>query len=149
MEEGRKHGPEFRRCLIQMDVDGLVKLWRHVAPHLADQPARDILISMHIARCEMRSLAPSLKDYSEAWLLERGYRKIEGRWINGPEPQEAIAGAVGIAVKSSDPLVAKRIHRAMDDALQNALARGIIEAPIQKERMLQARARERFRMRLA
>lgn len=149
MEEGRKHGPEFRRCLIQLDVDGMLKLWRHVAPHLADQSARDALISMHIARCEMRHLAPRFKSYSEAWLAERGYRKVDGKWISGATPVDVVAGAVGIAVKSSDPRVARRIHRAMDDALRNALAKGVSEAPVQKEHMLKARARERFRLRLA
>lgn len=81
--------------------------------------------------------------------MERGFQCIDGKWIDGPEPATVYAETVGISVKSSDPRVAKRIHRAMDDALQNARAKGHTEPPMQKEAMLKARAKERFKMRMA
>jgi len=90
MEEALLHAAEFRRCLIQMDVGGMLKLWAHVAPHLGSQSLEDALISIHIARCEMKSIDPKLRLYSQDWLLERGYRKIDGKWVSGPPPEDAI-----------------------------------------------------------
>jgi len=26
------HAAEFRRCLVDLDVNGIIKLWEHVAP---------------------------------------------------------------------------------------------------------------------
>lgn len=146
--EAHRFSSEFRRCLIDLDVSGMMKLWSHVAPDLADQSPKDALIAMHIARCEMKRISLKLKTYSRDWLQERGFRCIDGRWIEGPEPGSVHAEAVGIAVKSRDPRVAKRIHRAMEDALHNARAKGSTEPEIQRSVMLQARAKERFKMRL-
>ncbi|MEN6306081.1 MAG: hypothetical protein ABFD96_25370 [Armatimonadia bacterium] len=144
-----QHNAELLRCLLTLDVAGMMSLWRHMAPHLAEQSPKDALIAMHIARCEMRTIPRKAKDYSRAWLAERGYQCIEGRWVAGLPPAGVVAQTVGIAVRSKYPVVQKRIHRAMDDALQNAMAKGVTEAPMQKEAMLKARAKERFKMRIA
>jgi hypothetical protein len=149
IEEGVRHAQEFRRCLIQMDVAGMMRLWAYVAPHLARQSPKHALISMHMARCEMKHIATRLKVYSQEWLIERGYQKVDGRWVSGVLPDEVISSAVGIAVRSSDPRVRKRIHRAMSDALENERARGATDPERQREAMLRARARQRFRLRMA
>jgi hypothetical protein len=67
-----KYGPEFRRCLESLDVQGMKKLWKHVAPHLADENDSHVLYSMHLARTEMKSLPLRAKLYSQRWLNERG-----------------------------------------------------------------------------
>jgi len=149
MEEALLHAAEFRRCLIQMDVGGMLKLWAHVAPHLGSQSLEDALISIHIARCEMKSIDPKLRLYSQDWLLERGYRKIDGKWVSGPPPEDAITAAVGIAVKSKYEIVRRRIHDAMADALENERAKGTTDPCKQRHAMLAARARQRFRLRMA
>lgn len=149
MEEGARHATEFRRCLLEMDVRAMMKLWAHLAPHLAEQSSEEAVVSMHMARCEMKHIHPRLQNYSEAWLLGRGYRKIEGKWVSGPPPDEVLASAVGIAVKSKYEAVRQRIHRAMTDALENERARGTTDPLKQREAMLDARARQRFRLRMA
>ena len=149
MDEGARHAAEFRRCLVQMDVDGMMKLWAHVAPHLANQSPKEALVSMHMARCEMKHISPRLKIYSQEWLLERGYRKIDGKWLSGPPPDEVIACAVGIAVRSKYEAVRKRIHAAMSDALENERAKGTTDPCKQRDAMLVARARQRFRLKMA
>ena len=139
-----KHAAEFRRCLVEVDVKGIMKLWRHVAPHLANQTPEEALTALHMARCEAKSIHNKLKLYSVAWLAERGYQKVDGNWIHGPK-MPAVASAVGIASRSQDPAFAKKITTAMQDALLNGLAKGIIEPPRQKELMLKARDRVRFK----
>lgn len=67
-----KHGAEFRRCLIEMDIDGMMRLWKHCAPHLADTNRKACEMSMHLARTKMETLPIKLKVYSQNWLNERG-----------------------------------------------------------------------------
>lgn len=147
--EAQAHGAEFRRCLISLDVSGMMKLWKHVAPHLADQGPKEALISMHIARCEMKTLPKKLKDYSRDWLAERGYRCIDGKWVEGLPPPAVVAESVGIAVRSRYEDVRKVIHTAMSDALENERAKGTTDPLKQREAMLAARAKRRFKLRMA
>lgn len=86
MEDGLRHGVEFRRCLIELDVAGIQKLWAHVSPHLP-QPKTDdeALHTLHLARTKVPTLPLKLRMYSQAWLAER-------------ERKTRIAAAVGIVV---------------------------------------------------
>lgn len=72
VEMGLQHAAEFRRCLEQLDVPGIRKLWAHVSPHLA-QPKTDLeaLTTLHIARTQAESLPLRLRQYSYKWLRER------------------------------------------------------------------------------
>jgi hypothetical protein len=137
---------EFRRCLLEADVAGIMRVWAHTNPHLATLPPADCLVALHMARVEAKYIPRKLKLYSLDFLDERGYRKIDGQWIQGKPREQEFLEAAGVASKSNDPRVAKRIVRAMSDAYLHAVAGGITEAPIQKERMLKARAKERSKM---
>lgn len=147
--QGHVHAAEFRRCLLQLDVAGVIKLWKHVAPHLAGQTPAEALTALHMARVEAKSIPAKLKAYSKAWLAERGYQKFDGGWVNGLPKPVVTAEAIGIAVKSNDPRVAQRIQTAMSDAVQNAIAKGITEPPMQREIMQKARMKERRKLALA
>ena len=139
------HSTEMRRCLIQADVAGITKLWAHIAPHLANQSAVDALTCLHMARVEAKYIPIKLKAYSLAFLDERGLRKIDGEWIQGPPKEKAIAASVGLASKSKNPAFAKKIVQAMSDAVMNGLAKGITEPPMQRELILKAREKVRFK----
>lgn len=68
-----RHAAEFRRCLIELDIPAIRRLWRQVSPHLP-QPETDLetLQTMHTARVAMKTLPEDKRAYSEAWLNERG-----------------------------------------------------------------------------
>lgn len=68
-----KHGAEFRRCLIDLDVQGMMRLSAETAPHLAKADEKGTLYAMHLARTEMQTIPIGLKIYSQRWLNERGY----------------------------------------------------------------------------
>ena len=146
------HSSEFRRCLLEMDVDGIMRLSRHVDPHLPAPSAADALVSLHIARCEAKRFPANAKAYSEAWLAEQGYQKIDGQWVGGLPKPKAVAEAVGISSRSAGGYVMpinKKIMQYMEDALLNTMAKGITEPQIQKDAMLKARDKVRFKARMA
>ena len=143
------YGAAIRYCLINLDVEGMMKVWKRMAPHLANQTASDALISMHIARCDMQTLDSRLQKYSADWLAERGFQKIDGKWVQGLQKPDVVAEAVGIAVRSKYPEIAERIKTAMRDALENERARGETDPLKQREAMQKARMDQRFKLRMA
>lgn len=73
-----KHGAEFRRCLLELDVVGVMRLWAHVAPHLG-QPATpmEALYALHMARTGAKSIPLAQRLYSQRWLNERGLGSLD------------------------------------------------------------------------
>lgn len=140
---------EMRRCLLEMDVAGMMKVHARLNPHLEATTAADALVSMHVARCEMKTAPGKAKAYSKAWLAERGFEKHNGRWTHGPARPDLVASAVGIASKSNTPGVARKVMVAMNDALLNAMAKGINEPEMQREVMQKARMKVRQKLALA
>jgi hypothetical protein len=64
---------EFRRCLIELDAKGIMKLWKQVAPHLEQLSSeREALYSLHMARTGAESVPKAMRLYSQRWLNERG-----------------------------------------------------------------------------
>lgn len=136
---------EFRRCLIEADVLGIMRVWQNVAPHMAQMPPQEALLALHMARVEAKSIPRELKLYSLALLAERGIERSDGKWVKMPTLAASVAESVGIASHSADPVFAKKIVRAMTDALLNGFAKGITEPARQREVMLKARDKVRFK----
>lgn len=139
------HGAELRRCLIQLDVHGMKKLWQHCNPHLPRQTTIDALCSMHMARVQMRTIPRKLKNYSRDWLRDQNIFLIDGKWSVRDPALKIYSEGVGIASTSSVPGLSKKIVNAMSEALLNGMAKGIMDPPHQKELMLKARAKVRFK----
>lgn len=78
-----KHAAEFRRCLIELDVTGVRKLWAEVSPHLPQPKSiKETLFTLHMARTEAQSVPLGLRQYSHRWLRERGFGSMlpEAQW---------------------------------------------------------------------
>lgn len=147
-----QHAAEFRRCLLEMDVEGIIRIHRHVSPHLPVPSAAEALVSLHIARCETKRFPLKGKAYSLAWLSDHGWEKHDGQWSQGLPRDQAVAEAVGISSRSLSGHVLplnRKVMQYMEDALLNQMAKGVTEAPRQKEAMLKAREKVRFKARLA
>lgn len=140
------HAAEFRRCLEQLDCDGIRKLWRHVSPHLP-QPKSDheALISLHHARTQARSIAFKLRAYSHRWLCDNGYPSglPDELKPSAERIYPKIVQAVGIAVKATAEWrkpVAALIQKSMSDAVMDASADGKLgDAAFVTARMNEAR----------
>lgn len=126
---------EFRRCLIELDVEGVRKLWQFTNPGLP-QPEDDTaaLYTLHVARIKSRSVPLNLRVYSQAWLDERA-----------AEQKQRVANAVGVAVKYRFPS-SLDTRDAMVEAVWDAHRAGVdldTEASHVREMMMSARAKLR------
>lgn len=73
-----RHADEFLRCLIDLDVDGIMRISAHVFPPGCQPSNRsEALASLHLARTKSARVPERLKRYSQRWLNERGL----GTWL--------------------------------------------------------------------
>lgn len=73
-----KHHAEFRRCVLELDVDGILRIHDHVFPPATRPSTRaEALGSLHMARTKMRNVPRHLRRFSQRWLNERGL----GSWL--------------------------------------------------------------------
>jgi hypothetical protein len=111
-----EHAAEVRRCLVELDVAGMRRLHAHVWPHYpAPKTDDEALLSMHLARVQMKNIPERCRQYSQEWLFER---------------QGIQAKAVGVACKSlsSDRFRIERAgnrQAAMLDAVDESIKAGI------------------------
>jgi hypothetical protein len=68
-----QHADTFRRCLLELDVETIMALWRHVAPQMPQPQTRlEALVTLHVARTEAACVPDNMRVYSDRWLRERG-----------------------------------------------------------------------------
>ena len=151
-ELGVKHGAEFRRCLLECDVRGLIAVHQHIAPYDTPLSPRDATISMHMARADVPDFPRKVRQYSAAWLKDHGYVKEDGQWRRSDAlEQQVFAEGVGISSSTISGHKYKLHHdieRGMSDVLLNAIAKGIHDAPHHTEIMQKERMRIRFKNRI-
>lgn len=129
-----EHSAEFRRCLVELDVESIKKISRHVSPNMP-QPRNDyeVLCALHLARTKTPTLPAKLIEYSKNWLSERTIGKV--------------ISTVGVTV-GAPPYRRKQalaIRDAMSDSVKTSIKEGIDldkEAVEVKKRMLIARDKE-------
>lgn len=136
----------MRRVLIKGTADDLLRLWPQAFPHLARPESRERAEEVfHVARTATKSVPMKLRQHSHAWLTDRNLPsmlpdilrpKAESR---GPR----IVDAVGIAVRSAYPEVKQAIGGVMRSAVLEAYGDGRRDPAFVKQRMLEARRRER------
>lgn len=136
---------DIRRCLVDMDVEGMRAAWKVAAPHLPQPEAEfDTLAAMHVARTLTNSVPLRLRAYSHRWLTERS---LPSRLPDDLKPMAErlypkIVASVGIAVKSKYPEIVTRVRGAMEYAVSDCYAMGDEDPAVVKSEMMQARRRE-------
>lgn len=136
---------EMRRCLVDLDVAAVRKLWKQASPHLP-QPETDeqALIQLHAARTGSDAIPLRLRAYSYRWLQERGYPTLLPDHLKPAAERiyPRIVEGVGIFVHSKYPVVKKAVTAAMSVAVEDCYANGDTEPELVKARMQEARQRE-------
>lgn len=73
-----RHHAEFLRCLLELDVSGILAISAHVFPPQCQPGSRaEALYSLHLARTKSDKVPERKKRYSQRWLNERGV----GSWL--------------------------------------------------------------------
>lgn len=123
-----QHAEELNRCLREVDLEGVRRLWKHIAPHLPQPESDDeCLVAVHMARVRMKSIHPHLQEYSKRWLKERENRKV--------------VSAVGVIVGTTSPrnkARAEDLRGELGHTVMVAYNDGVdldVEAPEVKRRM--------------
>lgn len=142
-------GAEFRRCLEDLDVAGVRKLWAHISPNLpAPKSDAEALTTLHMARTAAESMPLKLRAYSHRWLLDRG---LPSQLPDPLKPKAErlyprVIEAVGISVNFSSPLLKPAealIRTSMEDAVNDVFADDPHPDPaLVSARMAEARERE-------
>jgi hypothetical protein len=142
-----KHSAEMQRCLVDCDVLGAMKLWKHISPNMP-QPKNDAegLIVLHHARTQSISIPFRLRAYSHRWLCDNGLPSGLPDKLRPKAEQiyPRLVEAVGVSVKALSEAnipLAKAIERAMSDAVAEAYSDGKRDPGFVKARMNEARQR--------
>lgn len=139
-----QHFAEMRRCLIDCDVTGARRLWKHVAPGMS-QPKSDgeALATIHLARTCADYLPLKLRAYSHRWLVDSGYpsQLPDSLKPKAERLYPQIVDGVGIAVRGSGVTapVAGLIRDVMSDAVMECYADKRTEPTFVRARMMEAR----------
>lgn len=146
------HSDEFRRCLIDLDVQAMRKLWLLLYPH-QEQPGSDeeVLTTMHLARTHASSLTLKQRAYSHCWLVERGYPSQLPETLKPRAEQmfPRVLTAVGVSVNFRAVELkpaGKLIERAMADAVEHLYADGEERPEIVRKAMFEAGTKERGKL---
>jgi hypothetical protein len=137
---------EMRRCLVDLDVDGVRRVWVVAAPHLASHASdADTLTALHVARTTAESVPFRLRAYSHRWLVERG---LPSQMPDALKPKAErlyprVVEGVGISVNSKYPIIAQSIGGVMHAAVEDCYANGDTDPEIVRPRMMEARHKEK------
>lgn len=140
-----RHVAEFRRCLVDLDVVGITKLWAHVAPGLAAPTStHQTLMMLHFARTKAESIPLKLRAYSHRWLVDEGYESglPDNLKPSAERLYPKIADAVGLSVNGKGDLmkaIVPLVRGSMEDAIQEAYADNRTEPTFVKQRMFEAK----------
>lgn len=146
------HSTLFRQYLETCDIEGVRKLWRHVAPHLP-QPHGDfqVQVMIHSARTQAESIAPRLRAYSHQWLKANGLpsqlpehlkpaaERMDFRFAFGVGIGMKTTSAGSGEVKAMKQQLGREIQRAMGRAVEEAFADNRTDADHLRARMREAR----------
>lgn len=143
------HADEFRRCLVDCDIEGIRKLWKHVYPSMPQPESdEDTLVCIHLTRTAAERVPFRFRAYSHAWLTERTIRSLLPDELR-PKADRMyphVVSAVGICVATLGNRKTDYHHavmRAMSDRVADLYADGIEDPLIVKARMKEVHDRLR------
>lgn len=139
------HADAFRRCLVELDVDGIQRLWAEAMPHLP-RPSNDgeAFAALHYARSVASSVPNRLRFYSHRWLLDNGLPSGLPDELK-PKAERLyprVSEGVGISVNARSELfkpVTGQVQKSMELAVEEAYAAGRTDTPFVRTRMFEAR----------
>lgn len=117
---GELHSTAFRRCLVELDVAGMRKLWAYIAPHLPQMATdAETLHAIHRARTQAESIPLNARAWSHRWLIDHGHESGLPDHLKPTAERiyPRIAEAVGLSVNFTSPFlrpIAAEVRGAME-----------------------------------
>lgn len=114
----------------------------HLPPITSSGQALNVL---HMARTSTNSIPIKLRQYSHQWLTDRAMPSGLPDHLkpNAEQAGNRIVDTVGISVNSSEPEVSERIATVMEYAVMDAYSDNQKNPHFVRQRMLEARMKER------
>jgi hypothetical protein len=142
------YSDQFRDCLIDLDVEGALRIWMHMFPQMPQPERRDALTVIHMARTAMVSVPTLKRFYSHRWCCDEG---VPSQLPDDLRPKAeriypSFSSAVGIAVEANRRHLetTKAITQVMREAVLEAYADGHKDEPqVVHARMMEKRKTER------
>jgi hypothetical protein len=144
-DTGEMHSTAFRRCLLEVDVAGMRRLWAHVAPHLPQMATdAETLHAIHRARTQAESMPLRARAWSHRWLLDHGHESGLPDHLkpNAERIYPRIAEAVGLSVNFTAPFlrpVADEVRGAMETVVLDEYNGAVVNVERLKRGMQAAR----------
>jgi len=118
-----EYADAMRRCLVDLDVPGLLRLWPHVFPHLP--PPRDdkqALATLHFSRTQTNNIRTRERAYSHRWLEDHGLPSGLPDYLKpiAERLYPKIVEGVGISYNVRSPIL-KPIAPIVREAMSNAV----------------------------
>lgn len=135
------HSAEFRRCLVDCDVETIRKLWKHVYPSMPlPETHEDTVVCIHMTRTATQRLPFRFRAYSHRWLEERNMRSLlpDDLKPKAERMYPRIVSAVGICVATLGNRKTDYHHHvstALCNLVADLYADGIEDPAIIKPRM--------------
>lgn len=137
---------EFRRCLENLDIEGVRRIWAETHKHLP-QPVNDeqTLIQIHMARAGSKSMAHRLRLYSHQWLTERNLPSPLPNHLRPKNEQvpSVLAEAAGLAVISKVPEAKTYLLEKLQASALEAFADGVRNPAVLRGRIAETVRREK------
>lgn len=146
------YSSEFRRCMEELDVQGVRALWRKISPHLSQPKTdEDALASLHMARTSSETMPLRLRAYSHRWLEDRA---LPSQLPDALKPKAdrlypKVVTGVGLAINLGARELApagEMIRKAMSDTIEDCYADRHEDPAYVKPRMNEAGERERKKL---
>jgi hypothetical protein len=138
---------EFLDLLRQGDVDGIIRVWRMIAPDQPQPESREAAeAAMHLARTQTEGLEFVYRGVSHMWLTERGLPSMLPDHLRPSldRVEQRIEARTGVAVMASSEYmkpVAKEVEKAMAAAAGECHGNGTDDPEIIRAQMEQAKSR--------
>lgn len=119
------HASSFLRCMLELDISGMRKLYAHTHPHLQGGSDTQVLVALHMARTMADNVSIKMRQYSHAWLVAGGHHSSLPDHLKpkGEQVRPRVVPATGFAMmfgskilKPLIPHVEGKVHEVILDA---------------------------------
>lgn len=141
------YSDQFRNCLIDLDIEGALRIWAKVYPNMPQPQKNEALSVMHVARTASEAIPENKRFYSHRWCCDNGFPSQLPDELR-PKAERVYPKVVTAVLISANPwrcpIAREAIGGVMREAVLETYADGYEDKPhVVKARMMEKREIER------